>query len=361
MAKLDLIISDLRLRIRSSGLRPGGMIPTQKELARELGVSVVTVGQAMRFLQQEGVIASTRGKGTVVSSPRSTTDQPPVYGLILTAADPNTQVLIQPLRVLQEACENAGHELRMFSCSSSRAARNQLRAWAKDVVACFVLGTTKPDLVQCIGTLGKPAIFYGELYRESCPPWAGQITVNVEATSLICLQYLINLGHRKVLLVRPGGTFYLESLGSFFASAATHLGYGDLLQQLTVPLDSSGAEVVEFLKHDRAGVTALIVDGGMRASRILHTLTQNGISVPEKMSLLALSGVDSSMLITPHLSRVENMTPRLGEKLLAMADEMIKGGTVIREHIIPHLIWGKTCREVAQPSDHASGSPSLLL
>jgi hypothetical protein len=59
----------------------------------------------------------------------------------------------------------------------------------------------------------------------------------------------------------------------------------------------------------------------------------------EDISLLAMSAVDADMLSTPHLSRVENMTPRLGERLLKMADEMIRNGTIIREHLISFLIW----------------------
>jgi len=348
MAKLDLIISNLRQRIRASGFRAGDMIPSQKELAQELGVSVVTVGQAMRCLQQEGMIASTRGKGTVVTPARSNGHGPNlVYGLLVTAANINDPVLAQPISALEQACEAAGRELRIFPCNQSRLTREQLRAWADGVAACFILGTTKPVLVESLAALGKPVIFYGEFYREPCPPWAGQITVNIEATSLMCLQFLMSLGHRNILLVRSGGTSYLESLGLFFAKSAMQLGCGHTLKQLTVPLDVSGEEVVQAMQEEYTGVTALIVDGGMRASRILHALTSNGVRIPEDLSVLAINGVNANLLITPDLSRVDNINRQLGERLLTMADEMIASGLVFREHMIPHLVWGKTCRNIA--------------
>lgn len=344
MAKLDLIITELRQRICGSGFRPGDIIPTQKELARELGVSVVTIGQAMRWLQKEGVIASTRGKGTVVSQPR-TNGESKIYGLIITADNMNDPVLVPAVTSLQKACREAGIELRIFPSNAAQTQREQLRAWAADISVCFVFGATKPVLVRCIEALGKTVIFYGEIYREDCPRWAGQITVNIEMTSLMSLQFLLSLGHRNILLVRSGGTSYLEALGTAFARSAAHLHCGDHFFQLTVPMDFQGEEVLECLREEHPEVTAVIVNGGMRASRVLHTLTQGGVRVPDDISLFAINAVDVSMLITPHLSRVDNMPLQLGEKLLSMAGDMMAGDFVIRERTLPTLVWGKTVRQ----------------
>lgn len=350
MAKLNLIISDLRRRIITAGFQPGDKIPTQKELARELGVSVVTIGQAMLHLQEEGFVAATRGKGTVLSKRSLPVERKRAYGLLITAEDVHDPVLAFPVKALQNACAQHDHQLHILPCGHSRVTRAQLKIWAKDVDACFVVGTAQPDFVQAIRTLGKPVIFHGEFYREPCPPWAGQYTVDVDALAMTSLQFLVNMGHQNILLLRSGGSCYLESLGTCFTSAAKYLKIDKGFRQHNISLKSDGSELLELLRNEYRNVTALIVDGGMRASRILHTLGENGIRVPEDLSLFALNGVEPQWLITPHLSRVEPMSWGLGDKLLEMANAMIEGDIVLRKYAVPNLHWGKTCHPLGAPT-----------
>ena len=49
--------------------RPGDLLPTQKELAAEFGISLITVKRALDELVRKGWLESTRGRGTVVLRP----------------------------------------------------------------------------------------------------------------------------------------------------------------------------------------------------------------------------------------------------------------------------------------------------
>lgn len=49
--------------------RPGQLFPTQKELAREFGTSLITVKRALDEIARKGLLESTRGRGTVVVRP----------------------------------------------------------------------------------------------------------------------------------------------------------------------------------------------------------------------------------------------------------------------------------------------------
>lgn len=339
MAKLDLIISDLRRKIRDAGFRPGDMIPTQRELAQEMGVSVVTMGNAMRFLQKEGVIAAIRGKGTIINA-LPDLKKSPAIGVIVGASTPDDPVLSWPINVLRQACVQTGRTMDVFM--PTRENRAQFREWAKDFPVFVVFGATKPEMANLIGSFGKPVVFYGELYSEERVPWASQITVTLEMTASLCLQFLQSLGHRRMLLVRSRGSSYLESLGLHFQQQADEMDCE--LEQLPISLNTDGAEVGDYMESAAERPTAIIVDGGMRASRVLHQLTQRGISVPESVSLLAINGVATEYLITPDLSRVENCSPTLGRRILGMLDAMGGQHAVIREEMLPTLVWGKTCK-----------------
>ena len=53
---------------------PGDLLPTQQELAEQLGASLITIKRALSELAQDQIIESVRGRGTVVKS-TNVTDQ----------------------------------------------------------------------------------------------------------------------------------------------------------------------------------------------------------------------------------------------------------------------------------------------
>ncbi|MER6731376.1 winged helix-turn-helix domain-containing protein [Streptomyces puniciscabiei] len=71
------IADTLRERIRSGELQPGERLPTQAELAGEFGVERGAVRQALRVLQQDGLLADvTKGSPPRVAEPRLTRGEP---------------------------------------------------------------------------------------------------------------------------------------------------------------------------------------------------------------------------------------------------------------------------------------------
>jgi GntR family transcriptional regulator len=63
----------LRERIVSQEYKPGGKIPSENDLSREMSVSRVTIRAALHQLVTEGILSTVQGKGTFVSqhSPNS--------------------------------------------------------------------------------------------------------------------------------------------------------------------------------------------------------------------------------------------------------------------------------------------------
>lgn len=55
--------------ISSGGLRPGDQLPTVREVAVELSINPNTVNRAYAELERDGLLTSTRGRGTFVAGP----------------------------------------------------------------------------------------------------------------------------------------------------------------------------------------------------------------------------------------------------------------------------------------------------
>jgi DNA-binding transcriptional regulator YhcF (GntR family) len=69
------IAADLRARITAGEFGPGDRVPSTRELTRQWGVAMATATRALSLLQDEGVLQSVRGVGTVVAA-RPTAPRP---------------------------------------------------------------------------------------------------------------------------------------------------------------------------------------------------------------------------------------------------------------------------------------------
>lgn len=71
------VAHSLRSRINQGEWQAGEQLPTIGDLAREYAVALVTIRLALQMLAAEGLVASTRGRGTFVCAGVMPTDQSP--------------------------------------------------------------------------------------------------------------------------------------------------------------------------------------------------------------------------------------------------------------------------------------------
>lgn len=70
MPAYQRIRSNIRETIESGRLRPGDVVPSERELAKIHDVSLMTARHALATLEHEGVVERRRGVGTFVSAPK---------------------------------------------------------------------------------------------------------------------------------------------------------------------------------------------------------------------------------------------------------------------------------------------------
>jgi GntR family transcriptional regulator, transcriptional repressor for pyruvate dehydrogenase complex len=70
----DRVVEHVRRLIESGGLKPGDRLPSERDLALELGVSRPSVRSGLEALEAMGVVVSRRGAGTFIA------DGPPTLG-----------------------------------------------------------------------------------------------------------------------------------------------------------------------------------------------------------------------------------------------------------------------------------------
>ena len=62
--------------IRSGELKPGEQLPTQRDMADKLGITVGTVGRAYMLVEQQGLISGEVGRGSFVRGPAAAIRSP---------------------------------------------------------------------------------------------------------------------------------------------------------------------------------------------------------------------------------------------------------------------------------------------
>ena len=65
-----LLMEELETSIRNGVYKPGDKIMTEAEMAKEYGVSLITVRKAVGSLMEKGLVVRKQGKGTFVTKPK---------------------------------------------------------------------------------------------------------------------------------------------------------------------------------------------------------------------------------------------------------------------------------------------------
>lgn len=105
-------------KIESGDLHTGEQLPPERELSKTLGVTRVTLRQALQILEAEGLIERRQGAGTYIAEPkieRATTKLNPfTSGMSRTGYKPGAKVVLCDQR---PASSTAAHRLKMPTSS----------------------------------------------------------------------------------------------------------------------------------------------------------------------------------------------------------------------------------------------------
>jgi GntR family transcriptional regulator len=159
MARYRAIAADLAEKIRDGRYAPGEALPPQRELSAAYGVTLMTLRQALRELDADGLIVQRPGKGTFV-------------------APPHLAYQLGSLRSFADDLRDQGHEVR-----TTVIARAQLQVPPRIAARLRIRETeTALRLERVRAFAGRRAIHQVSWVRE--PPADRLRDVDFTATSL---------------------------------------------------------------------------------------------------------------------------------------------------------------------------------
>lgn len=347
----------------AAGRFADGQLPTEVELAEQLGVSRETVRLAAEVLQQEGLLVKIRRKGTFT--------QPAPITLQLSGPESSVLALLQADYLATEGNEEsvtnsinalmlqgalseagrAGWELLVRSAphTQMRAAFRRIKQKVRLAGMIFASFGEEKLLRQVTG-LGIPVVLMDHEVRL---PQINSVREDSFAAAREAVQYLIDLGHRRIAIAQWQQTDLNPWRLDGYRQALRDAGVVRKRQwELSVELTERGARLaVEKLLALSPRPTAIYCFNNTLAKRIAQRLREKDVAVPEEVGVVGGGGEEVAGLTCHQADWLQ--IGRLAVQVLL--ERLGAPQSVEPEHrLVPHAL--RIAESTAPPHEKAASS-----
>jgi DNA-binding LacI/PurR family transcriptional regulator len=339
--------------IASGQYEPGQRLPSESELVKTFGASRPTVNRALRELQLAGLIDRRAGSGSYVRPDAATRGY--AFGLLIPELG-RTEIFEPICRGMAEAQHGSHHVLLWASSFGDEANLEQQASQAcRQLVAKKVSGvffapleltpqkdTINRSIAEVLDKAGIPVVL---LDRDLVPyPERSRydlVGIDNRRAGYVITSHLLRCGCRRVI--------FLGRTGSAPTVDARIAGYREALAEAGTNIE---AQVYRIEPEDQAQVKGILdswrPDGvvcanDFTAAKLLKTLSDLGVSVPEQIRMAGIDDVKYASLLSVPLTTihqpcadvgamaVSTMLERLRHPKLPARDIMLNFQLVVRD------------------------------
>ena len=336
---------------------PGSRPATIEDVAKLAGVSIATVSRALR--SPEKVAESTRKKVTAAIARTGYTANAMAQNLRMqrsqmvlvlasAIADPNFASI---LTGLEKAANDRGYGVLIGNTEGATGLeQNYLRFLSTGMADGLILLTGH---IPVAGEPQTPLTALPPIVATERPVDRVDISyvgVDDVASAKMATEYLISLGHRRIVFISGGPADVRSDL--------RHSGYQKGLMESAVSLRDwrlegdgsaeSGRAAVErlFIKDDLP--TAFFCFNDNTAIGVISALQMRGYRVPEDFSVLGFDDIPFANNFTPGLTTIRQPRQHIGEKAMSLLLDRLANRTLsVQTHLLHgDLIVRESCAGV---------------
>jgi GntR family transcriptional regulator of arabinose operon len=346
--KYKKIASELINRINGKRYKLGDQLPSEIELSAQFGVSRQTIRNSLKLLESEGFIERIKGSGTYVRKTNAPT--PPkrkVIGLI----SPFHNDYIFPLMIqgVNDVLVENGYSLQLYVTKNKvEIERRVLNEVIHSDLAGLITEPAKSalpnpnmDLYTKIKNSGLPVIQMNAFLPNLDFP---VIAMDDFRAGEMAAQYLVNRGHKII-----GGIFRSDDQSGQrrYAGFINTLRETNLLSNedhilwLTIDeiLSLDLIHLSELIKTHLRGCSAVFCYNDQLSFRLLSHFKENGIAVPEDISIISCDNSRLAEFASPPLTSIVHPKEEVGILAAENILRLIADPTLdISEALIPTLV-----------------------
>ncbi|MGI9075639.1 MAG: GntR family transcriptional regulator [Bryobacteraceae bacterium] len=349
------LFDNLSNAILSGRFKTGEKLPSEAALVKKFGISRITVGRALRELQNRGLVDRVAGSGTYIRKRQGHDDEALIFGLLI--PDLGETEIFEPIcQGIASARQACGHALLWGHTDLTRDSKEE-QAWqlcrqyiTRKVSGVFFaplefeIGADKTNqrILSALKEANIPVVLLDR--RQSGTPEQGRsdlVGINNRQAGYLATEHLVNLGCKRI--------GFLGYHGSAPTIAARMAGYREALaihglaaETNSVLRVESGHEQLELLR-DNPQIEAFVCVNDRVAGQLMHSFIAQHIRIPEDIRIVGIDDVAYASLLPVPLTTVRQPCRAIGEAALSTMlsrieapkiparDVLLDGELVIRE------------------------------
>lgn len=356
--KYRQIFDALRGEIAAGQFTSGQRLPSEAQLVKAFGASRITVGRAVRDLQQAGFVERRAGSGTYVLGARGTAVEPSFsFGLLI--PDLGETEILEPICQGLTASPAARQHAVIWGGVAASVEHKEEIAWercrqyierrvagvffapleltaGKDAANARITSALKNAGIPMV-LLDRPAQPYG--LREE----HDLVGIDNRRAGYRMTEHLLRLGSRRVAfasLARAASTVdarragYREALHRYGAPAE---------EALMLRLDPGDVDIRGFMERGRPD--AIVCANDRSAGMVMQALLALGYAIPGDLRIVGIDDVQYASLLPVPLTTLRQPCREIGAAAMAaMLDRVARPELPPRDIFLhPSLIVRKSC------------------
>jgi len=334
------VAAQVRRTVRDGQYGPGQRLPSELDLAQQLGVSRGTVRQALSALLAEGLLHTVPGRGTFVTD-GSTQRAAGLIGMIL----PSVVRARNPELIdgAAETMRHAGYSLVLgISGDDSRLETEQLERVVGQGVCGLIVYTVDDGLggpaLRRVVERGTPPLVLIDRYIPDLR--ADTVTVDNAGGGFLAVQHLAQLGYRRI--------GYLGTANTRTSSIVERMaGYRWALEQYGLNFDADlvctamrrlvawpprepdkerhNEQVVRAYLGRTDRPEAVFVSNDLVSFQVVQIAERMGVRIPQDLALVSFDNVSYADYFGVPLTTIEQDRYEIGATAAAVLLERIAG------------------------------------
>jgi DNA-binding LacI/PurR family transcriptional regulator len=308
-------------------------LPGERNLARELGFSYMTIRKAIDNLVNEGVLYKIPTKGTYVADPRTLKPKTKTIGYFLDSSivaglsSPYYSLIFD---AFEKEATRHGYSLVYFSDQDGGTKlMNVLKKLDGVIASCF---RRIEPVIQTIKEIVPVVVIDNSAADKTIPSVIiDNFSAQIEAVDCLC-----NLGHERI--------GFMTGLEDSDVGRDRYEGYKSGLSKHGIDIDSalvykgnysfqSGVDGADyFLKLDNLPTAILCANDSM-ALGAMNRLHKAGLNVPDEISIIGFDDIDIASQIIPPLTTVSAPINEIANRSFNMLESLIVGKTLENRHV----------------------------
>ena len=298
-AKYIQLATQLRGEIASLRFNGQNRLPTEAEIGKRYQVSRQTVRNALRLLQEDGLINKRQGSGSYISERKQASDAKQI-AVVTTYI--NDYIFPGILHEIQAELGRNGYSTLIYATENKVEKEREILSdvLSKDVSAIIIEGsktalpTPNQDLFQQLGQNGIPVLFLHGTY-PNLPDFPSVMDDNFSGGYMLA-SYLMGKGHESIAALfksddMQGPLRYFGAASAFVESRKRirdeYICWYDTEDRNEVMSQKGNSRIEAFLDRVQDNASAIICYNDEIAYNLVKRLLDMGKKIPEDVAVVS--------------------------------------------------------------------------